>query len=139
MKKKKCFQKFGRIFLVFSSDDNFCLLVKISSEESQLNEKNCWSASVWTHLTKFCHFGKIVKVFTILRCFSAYRSKFRKYFCRLFGQIFCAVNGQILKKYSSHLVTLVSVNTLHLPKLKLESCSNLKKQCLKKRPRALTQ
>ena len=70
--------------------------------------------AVWPDLAKFHHFGNYLKILGII--FKVYLV-LGKVFISLwhnlyaFGQIFVAVNGQILKTQSGHLVTL----SLYLP------------------------
>ena len=67
------------------------------------------TATVWPDLAKFCHFGKILKIFgnfmRVLLVFCNLLNLFWKIQCAL-RPIYIVVNGQILSKHFRHLVTL---------------------------------
>ena len=65
--------------------------------------------SVWPDLTKFSHFGKVLKIFgNFLRVYLVFGKILNPLwkFQSAFGPIHFVVNGRILRKHSRHLVTL---------------------------------
>ena len=66
---------------------------------------------VWTDLAKFRHYGRFLKVFGNLKKINLVFVKILNLFLQImlgpFGPIVLVVNGSILKKNSSHLVTLL--------------------------------
>ena len=60
------------------------------------------------YLEKFPRFGKYLAIFVLFKVYLVLEKVFNalKHNLHAFGQIFIAVNGQILKTQSDHLVTL---------------------------------
>ena len=67
---------------------------------------------MWPDLAKFCHFGKIFQVFgNLFEGLFSLRQNLESILATIFalGHIWVVLNGQILNKYYSHLVTLCEI------------------------------
>ena len=79
-------------------------------------DRVCMWLAVWQDLAKFYHCGKILIVFGFFEFLFSIWVKFRTYFGQKLtvGQIYMAVNGQILNPYFIRLFTLFVQVGLHV-------------------------